>query len=82
MEYPNITLNFETYMELYNSYIELKQIKNLIEDNVSIDKNNKLEFESAYSFCTDLLKVIKYTDVKFYEDLTKYIKNKQQGAGQ
>lgn len=79
MEYPNITINFETYMELFNSYKELNQIKNLIEDNIMFNTNNELEIKNNFSFVEDLFKLIKYSDIKFYDDLIKYAENKQQG---
>lgn len=79
MEYPNITLTFELYMELFNAYKELNQIKNLIEDNIMLNTNNKMEIKNNFSFVEDLFKLIKYSDIKFYDDLIKYAENKQQG---
>lgn len=83
MEYPNITLNFETYIELFTAYKELNQIKNLIEDNMGLDlAEEELELKNVYEFGKDLLKLIKYTDVKFYEDLKKYFEGKTTRAEQ
>ena len=76
---PDVTLNFETYIEFFNAYKELNQIKNLIEDNVIINASNEMEFKNTYGFTGDLLKLIKYSDIKFYDDLIRYAENKQQG---
>ena len=56
MENSNITLNLETYLELINTYKELNQIKNLIEDNITYEKDN-LSFKNAWTFQEDLLKL-------------------------
>lgn len=60
--------------ELMKAYINLTYIKNLIEDNVEI-KEGELNIKNYYSFSEDLIKLIKYTDTEFYNNLKK-----QQGA--
>jgi basic membrane lipoprotein Med (substrate-binding protein (PBP1-ABC) superfamily) len=65
----------DTYINIYNTFKELEAIKELIKDNIEQGKND-LIFKNSFSFTEDLLKLIKYTDTEFYNEL------KQQGAEQ
>lgn len=59
--------NSKIYFELYEQIAELKSIKRLIKDNVSADE--KGELKASIFFAEDLLKLIKYIDIEFYNEL-------------
>lgn len=60
------------WAELMKAYINLTYIKNLIEDSVEI-KEGELSIKNYYSFSEDLIKLIKYTDTEFYNNLKKQL---------
>ena len=82
IEYPNVTLSFETYTMLYNAYNELESIKYLLSDKaIEYDEEDeKIGFDLFV--VEDLIKLMKYTDAKFYNNLIINLKNKQQRAKQ
>jgi hypothetical protein len=82
IEYPNVTLNFETYTMLYNAYNELESIKNLLNDK-AVEYDEEVEKISFDLFVVeDLIKLMKYTDGNFYYAMINKLKNKQQRAKQ
>ena len=66
-----VTIDIEDYIDLFRDLKELEAIKNLIKEYVIKDDKDKICFNSSYSFTEDLLKLIKYTDVEFYNELEK-----------
>ena len=57
----------DIYFEIYEQISELKSIKRLIKDNVRKNDDGKLEINMF--FADDLLKLIKYIDTEFYNEL-------------
>lgn len=54
-------------LKIYNQIAELNSIKRLIKDNVKKNEDGKIEI--SMFFADDLLKLIKYIDIEFYNEL-------------
>ena len=59
--------DFEKRLMIYEEISELNSIKRLIKDNVRTNEDGKIEI--SMFFADDLLKLIKYIDTKFYDEL-------------
>jgi hypothetical protein len=71
------TKTSEGYMLIYDAFKELQIIKKIIREHTTYKEGEiGVTFENHYAFGEDLIKVIKYIDVEFYNEL------KQQGVGQ
>ena len=67
----------EGYMLIYDAFKELQIIKKIIREHTTYkDNETGVTFKNHYAFGEDLIKVIKYIDGEFYNEL------KQQGAEQ
>ena len=60
-------MDYKAYVEVYEKIAELNSIKRLIKDN--IQKNEDAKLEISLFFGEDLLKLIKYIDIEFYNEL-------------
>lgn len=60
-------MDYKAYVEIYEKIAELNSIKRLIKDNIQKNEDGKLEI--SLFFGEDLLKLIKYIDIEFYNEL-------------
>ena len=76
----DVKISFESYMLLYRSFMELNSIKELIRDNIECENSKLFAEDKVVSeisrlrinnlfFTEELLKLIKYTDKEFYNEL-------------
>ena len=63
----NKIISYDAYIEVYEQIAELKSIKRLIKDNIKKNEDGKIEI--SIFFNEDLLKLIKYIDEEFYNEL-------------
>ena len=60
-------MDYKAYVEVYEKIAELNSIKRLIKDNIQKNEDGKLEI--SLFFGEDLIKLIKYIDIEFYNEL-------------
>lgn len=67
-------IEYSSLVEVYDEITKFKILKNVIKDNIEIDERGNAT--AYYNLADELIKVIKYTDEKFYNEI------KQQKAEQ
>ena len=60
-------LEIKQYIELYDELTKYKILKNFIKENIKIDDKGKVE--TNFYIADDLVKLIKYIDKNFYNEL-------------